>query len=318
MNAKFYLLSLLMLLVFSNAFAQKDESTLPKTFDAAVINGKATNLARPAFPASARAVRASGSVYVQVTIDEEGKVISAEAVAGHPLLRAAAVQAARASTFLPTTLSGNPVKVTGIIVYNFVLPMSFLQIGYEISFAEKSASLTNNFPAANISGNIPADWEEEKNDLSLIAKYLFQEIVKARKTEETASNKNLEQKKLKTENYNAAINTPPTKTISDPIVTLKELRLKIDNRLKNDELKAWYFKLGQILGKINAEIENPDKTLSNVDELNKFLVNISSNVPEMVVSKARAITEFSRSPVSDSERRQQLAALVRNLRDSSI
>ena len=92
----------------------------PRTINGGVINGKATNLVKPEYPAAARAVRASGAVNVQVTIDEQGNVISASAVSGHPLLRAAAVQAARASTFSPTRLSGQPVKVTGIIVYNFV------------------------------------------------------------------------------------------------------------------------------------------------------------------------------------------------------
>jgi TonB family protein len=85
-----------------------------------VLNGKAANLVKPPYPAAARAVRASGAVNVQVTIDEQGNVIRASAISGHPLLRAAAVQAARASTFLPTLLEGKPVKVTGIIVYNFV------------------------------------------------------------------------------------------------------------------------------------------------------------------------------------------------------
>jgi TonB family protein len=85
-----------------------------------VVNGKAVNLVKPAYPAAARAVRAAGAVNVQVIIDEQGNVISAQAVSGHPLLRAAAVQAARTSTFSPTLLQGQPVKVTGIIVYNFV------------------------------------------------------------------------------------------------------------------------------------------------------------------------------------------------------
>ncbi|HVE57705.1 MAG TPA: TonB family protein [Pyrinomonadaceae bacterium] len=91
-----------------------------RTINGGVINSKATNLVKPPYPAAAKAVRASGAVNVQVTIDEQGNVISASAVSGHPLLRAAAVQAARASTFSPTLLSGQPVKVTGIIVYNFV------------------------------------------------------------------------------------------------------------------------------------------------------------------------------------------------------
>ena len=75
---------------------------------------------RPAYPGAARAVHASGTVDVEITIDENGDVIQANAVSGHQLLRPAAVAAARASKFSPTLLSGQPVKVTGIIVYNFV------------------------------------------------------------------------------------------------------------------------------------------------------------------------------------------------------
>jgi protein TonB len=93
---------------------------VPKTISGGVVNGKATNLVKPPYPAAARAVRAAGAVNVQVTIDENGNVISASAVSGHPLLRSAAVQAARSSKFSPTMLSGQPVKVTGVIVYNFV------------------------------------------------------------------------------------------------------------------------------------------------------------------------------------------------------
>jgi TonB family protein len=59
---------------------------------------------------------------VQIKIDERGCVISARAVSGHPLLQAAAVQAARQACFTPTRLSGQPVKVTGVILYNFMLP----------------------------------------------------------------------------------------------------------------------------------------------------------------------------------------------------
>ncbi|MBA3633954.1 MAG: TonB family protein [Acidobacteria bacterium] len=91
----------------------------PKTISGGVVNGKASNLVKPAYPAAAKAIRASGAVNVQVTIDENGNVVSASAVSGHPLLRAAAVQAARASKFTPTKLSGEPVKVTGVIIYNF-------------------------------------------------------------------------------------------------------------------------------------------------------------------------------------------------------
>lgn len=94
---------------------------VPKTVSGGVLNGKATSLPTPPYPAAAKAVRASGSVSVQVLIDESGRVISASAVSGHPLLRQAAEQAARGARFSPTLLSGQPVKVSGVITYNFNL-----------------------------------------------------------------------------------------------------------------------------------------------------------------------------------------------------
>ncbi|MEP6787888.1 MAG: TonB family protein, partial [Acidobacteriota bacterium] len=93
---------------------------VPKTVSGGVLNGKATSLPKPAYPPAAKAVRAGGPVSVQVLISESGSVISASAVSGHPLLRAAAESAARGAHFSPTLLSGQPVKVSGVITYNFV------------------------------------------------------------------------------------------------------------------------------------------------------------------------------------------------------
>lgn len=84
-----------------------------------VINGMATSLPKPDYPAPAKVVGAQGAVNVQVLIDERGRVISANAVSGHPLLRSAAESAARNARFTPTLLSDTPVKVSGVIVYNF-------------------------------------------------------------------------------------------------------------------------------------------------------------------------------------------------------
>lgn len=85
-----------------------------------VLNGKAISLPKPPYPPIARAAHAAGTVVVQVLIDENGSVVSAHAVSGHPLLQAVAVAAARQARFSPTKLSGQPVKVTGVIQYNFV------------------------------------------------------------------------------------------------------------------------------------------------------------------------------------------------------
>jgi periplasmic protein TonB len=85
------------------------------------ITGLAIELPKPNYPAIAKTAGASGPVNVQVLIDETGKVISAKAVSGHPLLMAAAQHAAYGARFSPTRLGEQPVKVSGLITYNFVL-----------------------------------------------------------------------------------------------------------------------------------------------------------------------------------------------------
>ena len=92
-----------------------------KAISGGVLNSRAVQLPIPDYPAAAAAVRAEGAVNVQVTVDEAGNVISAQAVSGHPLLQSAAVTAARQAKFSPILLSGSPVKVTGVIVYNFTV-----------------------------------------------------------------------------------------------------------------------------------------------------------------------------------------------------
>lgn len=71
-----------------------------------VLNGKAKSLPRPAYPPEAKANRASGSVAIQVLVDEEGKVIRAGAVSGAPTLQYAAREAACGAKFEPTTTEG--------------------------------------------------------------------------------------------------------------------------------------------------------------------------------------------------------------------
>jgi hypothetical protein len=63
----------------------------------------------------------AGLVTVEVIVDETGKVISATATSGPGVLRDVAVQAALRARFSPTKLSGQPVKVAGLINYKFAL-----------------------------------------------------------------------------------------------------------------------------------------------------------------------------------------------------
>jgi periplasmic protein TonB len=86
-----------------------------------VISSKIIDKPAPAYPAIARQVGAQGAVTVEILIDEQGRVVNARATSGHPLLRAAAQASAYRASFSPTSISGHPVKVSGVITYNFIL-----------------------------------------------------------------------------------------------------------------------------------------------------------------------------------------------------
>jgi len=86
-----------------------------------VISGKALDKPAPPYPPLAKAARVQGTVAVMVVVDEQGRVVSARATGGPVMLQTGAVQAAYRARFSPTLLSGQPVKVTGVITYNFVL-----------------------------------------------------------------------------------------------------------------------------------------------------------------------------------------------------
>ena len=93
----------------------------PKVVSKGVITGLAIHLPKPVYTELAKRAGARGSVSVQVLIDESGRVVSAKALSGSPFLTVEAQKAAMQARFAPTLLSNQPVKVSGIITYNFVL-----------------------------------------------------------------------------------------------------------------------------------------------------------------------------------------------------
>jgi TonB family protein len=93
----------------------------PKVISKGPITGQAIFLPKPAYPPMAKQIHLQGQVNVQVLVDEQGRVVSAKVVSGHPLFLAEAQRAALQARFSPTKLGDQPVKVSGIITYNFVL-----------------------------------------------------------------------------------------------------------------------------------------------------------------------------------------------------
>ncbi len=82
-----------------------------------VLAREALKRVTPKYPRGLRNI--DGQVLVEIVIDEQGKVISARAVSGPQELQERSLTAAKAWEFRPTTLSGVPVKVIGIITFDF-------------------------------------------------------------------------------------------------------------------------------------------------------------------------------------------------------
>lgn len=149
----------------SKNFKSKSKNTSNKIFSAGVVNGRAIDLIRPQFPRAAKAFNVYGVVSVIVLVDEIGKVVKAEVESGHPLLRESAVKAASQSKFEPFTLSGQPVKIQEIIVYNFVPQQwNWLEIGYTLNSDSHSY-----YSFKTLSETLPFDLEAERQLLTQIS-----------------------------------------------------------------------------------------------------------------------------------------------------
>jgi TonB family protein len=123
----------------SPSVSANTESSKKASLRSEVIPGMAIRKAAPEYPPTARAAKASGPVIVQALISETGDVIEAQVLSGHPLLREAALQAARRWVFSPTTLSGRPVKIRGVLTFNFTLHDEEQSLAHDARSATKYA-----------------------------------------------------------------------------------------------------------------------------------------------------------------------------------
>jgi TonB family protein len=85
------------------------------------LQGKEITLMKPEYPAKAKSEGISGKVTVAIFVNKQGRVVSARALTGQPVLKVAAVVAAKSSKFSPEKLEGQRSKNSGTITYTFKL-----------------------------------------------------------------------------------------------------------------------------------------------------------------------------------------------------
>jgi len=312
---KQFLLFVSILLLGAQIVSAQTQQMEVKKISGGVLNGKALTLAKPAYPAAARAVEAEGSVNVNVTINEAGDVISAEAVSGHPLLRAAAVNAARESKFAPTQLSGQPVAVTGIIVYNFVADKAagWVKVGYELASAQHAPSLMG-LNTNSIGRAFQTDWVMEKEQLQKLSDFKQAEAPAAasgRKISETAEKRpdgTIVKKMIVEQSYN-----PDAQPSAEQIAVSQSLIASLQSRLGGDELSLWQFNTGVSLSLAASKMRFSDERQSVLDSLRQQIQTAPDKVsPEFLAELQKALM-FLEKPNPTQEDRLQFVQMMPKL-----
>ncbi len=260
-------------MIFSVAFISAQGAG--RLIHGGVVNGKALSLPEPEFPAAAKAIGAGGAVNVEVVIDEEGNVESAEAVSGHPLLRSASENAARQAKFSPSKLEGNPAKVSGVIIYTFGEP-----IGDDEAIAVEEIEHMGISASLRLMERVNTDPK-----LSSVTEIFFEEFAK----------------ELKGEGFPAeleSINELAKATSQRRNEILVDLKTVFKRDLSDNGL--WQFDVGEVLGDLLAESlkqatlgeSDPNFYRVNLLKLKEVMKSSPKTFPADLRVKINEIVEF--------------------------
>lgn len=281
-------LILLLFLAFS-AVSIQAQKTPTKPISGGIINGKAISLPKPEYPPAAQALKASGEVKIQVIIDESGSVIEAKAISGHPLLRQAAEQAALQAKFAPTTLKGQPAKVSGVIVYNYLLPSDpdleekkyIWTIGFFLSFLQ------------DMEPNLLKEIGEEK-ELDEILLDLGKDIPDELDSEKELFQKLAASKGVERQRAAAELNNSLKKYFSGAELTDYEIGQTIGIIIvqvmkKGFSLSGGNFQMNEVILK------------DNLTKLKELIKTSSSNIPPESLKQFKELASFADSANLNSE-----------------
>lgn len=286
-------LTLLSLFVFGSlCFFGQSPDQAPDQRKLEVLNGKATSLPKPSYPAAARAANISGTVVVQVQVDESGNVIRAQAMSGDKLLRPGAEESARNAKFPPTVSAGMPVKVNGILIYNFgpappktvtfSTSGNWVNVGMALSTLGYVPTLRYFLPDA-VAQMIPSEWTEERQQLERLGELKRIEM-------ETASGEKPKERIL--DDHTRAITVSPDKKSPPESLALgQSLIASIEGRLGSRPLDRWYFDLGIQLNRAldKADSRDKDVRMTVVGPFKDFIATAPQDVPKEILDELQTM-----------------------------
>ncbi len=308
----------------------EEQKTSPRRISRGVVNGVAISLPKPVYPAAALAVNAGGAVNVSVLIGTDGNVIEANAVSGHPLLRQASVEAARRSKFTPTLLEGQPVEVTGIIVYNFQggrKPLDALKLGFAVEYVKVTSKEPGNEALYKINRNIPDDWKQESGQVrGLLVYFQVLDAVENGKTKaniitqrpgtegiltlEGESNTSQPQSSTGGGAGTFRIGTSADKvSVENPAETAAELDQALQIRLGSGNTDIWRYETGKAIAAVLANLDNPGILGGAIAQIKIQKGTAPISLPPGLGASLEKIVSLYENPGLDEEtKRESIAA----------
>lgn len=256
------------------------------------VKSKAVYLHKPEYPVEARWLGNEGTVRVQISIDEEGNVLTATALAGEMPLVAVAEHAARRSKFvIARDETGQPVNAHGVLVYSFEIKKAgWSKIGNGLTLNTRIPSHMLSIPAAIKA--LPPEWTSERQ--------MFEEIQNLRRTQPQVPQlprpelvvvlRSLQMGSTGMAGMSKKIilpPIPPQPPDNGQGVIAQKLIAALQTRLADDQLNLWRFNLGLEITNIFERGPYGSGDAANIPA--KFFQNAPSGAPEDILAALKTI-----------------------------
>jgi hypothetical protein len=264
------------------------------------IKRRAIYLPKPPFPREALEAGADGAVKVEVVLDADGRVVSAKAISGHPLLYNSAEETARKTIFRKIETADRNGTETGVIVYTFAIEkMGWVRIGYDLTVIQKIPTLRP-LLIPRIARAFQADWTGEHEMLGKLAEMRRMEV-------ETENSSAIVDKPAfirkpapvpNGANQNsviAEIRVPipiPNPPTPERIALAQNLTVSLASRLGGDESNLWRFNTGLALAKALGTFRVPNEGRSAAQILRESLEAAPADISAEILTALRNLIEI--------------------------
>jgi TonB family protein len=268
------------------------------------VSRRAVYLPKPPYPREALEAGADGAVKVEVVLGADGRVISAKAISGHPLLYQTAEETARKTVFRRIETADPNATETGVIVYNFAIQKTgWLRIGYDLTAIQKIPTLRG-LITPRIAKTFQPEWTGELEMLGKLAEMRRVEI---------EANSSPDNKPVFVRRPTATPNGPLPSTVKseiripipipnpptpERIALAQNLSASLQGRLASDESSLWKFNTGINLAKALEISRVPNEGRSAAQIIRQSLESAPADTPAESLTALKNLIE-----IFESERR---------------